>query len=152
MHGAYRLQEVLVVHNDFVIIDFESDPARPLAERRAKQSALRDVAGLLWSLALARHTALHLGAHTDAELARREPLAARWLDGVRAAFLDAYAAAAVQAGLYPDADGFAAERPLLELFELGRALHDLHDELARRPDTALGALAGLAALITPAAP
>jgi maltose alpha-D-glucosyltransferase/alpha-amylase len=152
VHGAYRLQEVLVVHNDFVIIDFESDPARPLAERRAKQSPLRDVAGLLWSLSLARHAALHLGAHTEAEFMRREPLAARWLEGARAAFLEAYAAAAVQGGLYPDAESFAAVHPLLELFELGKALQDLRDELPRRPDAALGALAGLAALITPAAP
>ena len=54
IHGDYHLGQVLAVKNDFVILDFEGEPARPLAERRAKQCALKDVAGMLRILAMRR--------------------------------------------------------------------------------------------------
>ncbi|MDP1901801.1 MAG: maltose alpha-D-glucosyltransferase [Rubrivivax sp.] len=146
VHGGYRLQEVLLVHDDFVIIDFEGDPARPLQERRAKQSPLRDVASMLRSFELARQVALHMGAHADAEMARRERAAQAWSDAVRQAFLQAYARSAVAAGLYPDLAVFSAQRALLDLFEIDRALHELADELRHRPEAAVAPLAGLAAL------
>ena len=146
VHGGYRLQEVLLVNNDFVIIDFEGDPARPLEERRAKQSSLRDVAGMLRSFDLARQAALHLGARSDTEIAWREPVAQAWTETVRRTFLQAYGEAAVAAGLYPDLGSFSANHPLLELFEIDQALRELHDELLRRPDAVAAPLAGLAAV------
>jgi len=149
IHGGYRLQELLLVHNDFVIVDFEGDPTRAPAERRAKQSPLRDVAGMLRSFELACQTALQIGAHADAELGRRAALARAWNQAVREAFLQAYAAAAVERGLQADAGSFAAQQPLLQLFELERVLQDLRGDLGRpdaatiAPPTSLAALAAL---------
>ncbi|HSM20929.1 MAG TPA: alpha-glucosidase C-terminal domain-containing protein, partial [Rubrivivax sp.] len=154
VHGGYRLQEVLLVNNDFVIIDFEGDPERPLQERRAKQSPLCDVAGMLRSFDQARQAALALGSPSETEAARRVPLAQAWGEAVRSAFVQGYGQAAVAAGLYADADDFAAARPLLELFEADLAWQQLHDELSRLPEGGValpGALALLAGWLPPGA-
>ena len=58
LHGDYHLGQVLLVQNDFVIVDFEGEPTRTLAERREKQSPLKDVAGMLRSFDYAMHVAL----------------------------------------------------------------------------------------------
>ncbi len=66
IHGDYHLGQVLVSGNDFVIIDFEGEPARPLAERRRKQSPLQDVAGMLRSFHYAAYAPL-LGAAPESD-------------------------------------------------------------------------------------
>ncbi len=146
IHGDYHLGQVLVTLNDFVIIDFEGEPTRPLAERRRKQSALRDVAGMLRSFNYARHAALlHVG-HTPEQAERLAPRARAWEDEVRGAFLQAYRAAAVHAGVFSDGAQFDAARALLELFELEKALYELRYEMQSRPDWMAVPLAGIAAL------
>ena len=147
IHGGYRLQELLVVNNDFVIVDFEGDPTRPLAERRTKQSPLRDVAAMLRSFDQARNAALQIGAHADIEFGRRETQARAWGQAAREAFLQAYASEAIAGGLWPDADSLAAQRPLLDLFELDLLLHELRDELQCLPAAPGPALAALDTLI-----
>ncbi len=146
LHGDLHLEQVLVHRDDYYIIDFEGEPRRSFDERRAKHSALRDVAGMLRSFDYARHTGLHQVAQTAAELERLAPPARRWERRVRAAFVDTYRDVTQAAGLYADAAAFDAARPLLDLFELEKALYELRYEIDNRPDWVAVPLAGIAAL------
>jgi maltose alpha-D-glucosyltransferase/alpha-amylase len=104
---------VLLTRNDFVITDFEGEPARPLAERRQKHSPLRDVAGMLRSFNYVRWAALRRAARDGEDLAALTPPAAAWETEARRAFLAAYDAARA-AGLYAS---FAAVRGVVALAE-----------------------------------
>ncbi len=135
IHGDYHLGQVLVTRNDFVIIDFEGEPGHSLEARRAKQSPLRDVAGMLRSFAYAQQSALRAVAHNEAEAGRLAPLARLWETEVRGAFLAAYEAAAGGAGS-TGAALFSALKPqegLLGLFELEKVLYELRYEIGNRP-------------------
>ncbi len=133
-HGDYHLGQVLVKRNDFIIVDFEGEPARPLAERRAKHSPLRDVAGMFRSFTYARQAALQRCSMTGTEdCARWEPLLQRWEQEAREVFLTVYDEIARAAGLYSHLE---AVRPLLDLFEIEKALYELRYELRNRPDWA----------------
>jgi len=138
-HGDYHLGQVLVSRNDFFIIDFEGEPARPLEERRAKHCALRDVAGMLRSFDYARWSALRRAAQNADELVRLGAAAARWESQVLAAFLAGYSEA-----LSPDLG--AVNRQLLGLFELEKALYELRYEINNRPDWVTVPLQGILAL------
>ncbi len=144
VHGAFRLQEVLLVHHDFVFVDFEGDPGTPVEVRRALQSPLRDLAGLLVSLDQAGEAALPMGA---APL--QQALARGWVARVREAVLDAYAQEAVATGVFADAADMAAAAPLLTLFEIDRALQLLREELAARPGAPASLPASLLARLGP---
>jgi maltose alpha-D-glucosyltransferase/alpha-amylase len=141
-HGDYHLGQVLLAKNDFVIIDFEGEPGRPLAERRAKHWPLRDVAGMLRSFDYARWTALRRVAQGDEETARLEPLATAWADEVQSAFLGAYEQALRGAGLFA---AFDEVRDLLALAELEKTLYELRYELGNRPGWVGIPLAGVLA-------
>ena len=100
IHGDYHLGQVLLTRNDFILIDFEGEPGHSLEERRAKQSPLRDLAGMLRSFGYVEHSALRAVAHDDVEFAKLAPLAHSWAVKVRATFLAAYDATARAASLY----------------------------------------------------
>ncbi len=146
LHGDLHLQQVLLARDDFLIIDFEGEPQRSLAERRAKHSALRDVAGMLRSFDYARHTALHQTAHGAIEFERLIPVARQWERRMRDAFVQTYREVAVAGGLYASEAAFDQVRPWLDLFELQKALYELRYELDNRPDWVGVPLAGIAAL------
>ncbi len=141
IHGDYHLGQVLLTRNDFVIIDFEGEPGHSLEERRAKQSPLRDVAGMLRSFRYVEHSALRDVAHDEVELARLAPLARTWAKEVRAAFLTAYDETARGASLYGD---LTPGSGLLGLFELEKAFYELRYELNNRPGWAGIPLQGIA--------
>ena len=100
-HGDYHLAQVLVRKNDFVIIDFEGEPVRPLSERRAKHSPLRDVAGMMRSFNYAGWTALKQAAQDRGDTEKLVPLAKAWEEEMSKAFLAAYDEAARAGGLIP---------------------------------------------------
>ncbi|MFO7855466.1 MAG: maltose alpha-D-glucosyltransferase [Paracoccaceae bacterium] len=144
IHGDYHLGQVLVVETDVVIIDFEGEPTRPLAERTAKTSPLRDVAGMLRSFDYALWTAarrrITLGADTDATMRGVE----RWRDKTQGIFLDAYRETMGDAPLHP-ADP-ALESELLDAFLIRKAGYEVAYEMAMRPGWIGIPLRGLLAL------
>ena len=132
-HGDYHLGQVLMVENDFIIIDFEGEPARTLTQRRDKHSPLRDVAGMLRSFNYAAEFALSEStAERPLDLSRLRPLAERWEQATRTAFLKGYRTAVEGCASYP-ADEAHAEA-LIALFTLEKALYELRYELQNRPD------------------
>jgi maltose alpha-D-glucosyltransferase/alpha-amylase len=132
-HGDYHLGQVLVTEGDVVILDFEGEPARPLAERRRKDSPLRDVAGMLRSFSYAALTAVGAATQTRPEDARRlTPWADLWETWVSAAFVRAYLAATRGAAFLPS--NYDALETLLQAYVLDKALYELGYELNHRPE------------------
>jgi len=133
VHGDYHLGQVLWVEGDFYILDFEGEPTRPLAERRAKQSPLKDVAGMLRSYSYAAYAGLF--AHTSgrsAEFARLEPWARLWQTWTTAAFLRGYLERTSGALFLPAEP--SQRDALLRFFMLNKALYELNYELDNRPE------------------
>jgi maltose alpha-D-glucosyltransferase / alpha-amylase len=146
IHGDYHLGQVLWAEGDFYLLDFEGEPARPLEQRRQKESPLKDVAGMLRSFSYAAYAALF--AHTTggaAEFERLEPWARVWQHWTSAAFLTGYFAAAGGASFVP-ADP-VQRAALLDLFLLDKALYELNYELNSRPDWIRIPLRGLMELL-----
>jgi maltokinase len=136
IHGDYHLGQVLKVkQGDWIVIDFEGEPARSLEERRRLASPLQDVAGMLRSFDYAAFSPLVLGEDPDTpgpsreELARFEGPAAAWIEANRAAFLDGYLAVAGDAGLVGGGD----HELLLRAFELDKAVYEVMYEARHRP-------------------
>ncbi len=133
VHGDYHLGQVLWAEGDYYIFDFEGEPARRLAERREKQSPLKDVAGMVRSFSYAAHAALFAHAATrPADVPRLEPWARIWQRYATAAFLRMYFSTADRALFVPAAP--SQRDALLALFVLGKALYELNYELNNRPD------------------
>jgi len=130
-HGDYHLGQILVTEGDVVILDFEGEPARKLEERRAKCSALRDVAGMLRSFSYAALTAIGAATQTRPEDAKRlAPWADFWETWISAAFLRAYLAATRGASFLPPPRDLDV---LLRAYVLDKALYELAYELNNRP-------------------
>jgi len=152
IHGDYHLGQVLKAGDGFVILDFEGEPARPLAERRAKHCALKDVAGMLRSFAYAAESGLAAATMESLEARDRlAPWAERWEQRVQAALLEGYLAETWQrgAGFLPtDRERLEAA---LRAFTLDKTVYELQYELDHRPTWAWIPLEGLrrAATVTP---
>jgi predicted trehalose synthase len=129
VHGDYHLGQVLFdpTHGSWMILDFEGEPSRPLAERRLRQVPLRDVAGMLRSFGYAAQ----VGGHGEV-----------WERTVCEAFLAGYDAAAAPGSPVPAAQG----SPLLDACLIERAFYELSYELDYRPDNAWIPLAAILAL------
>jgi maltokinase len=138
-HGDYHLGQTLWSENDWVIIDFEGEPARQLVERRRKRSPLRDVAGMLRSFAYAA---------IAAELLNGTPAPEGWEEQARAQFLEGYLETADPTLLPP---GSLAIERLLTVFELEKAVYELRYELDNRPEWVVIPVAGIQRLIEQAA-
>jgi maltose alpha-D-glucosyltransferase/alpha-amylase len=145
-HGDYHLGQVLRVDGDYVILDFEGEPVRTVAERRAKQSPLKDVAGMLRSYHYAAYAGLFAFAQQQPDkLERFAPFAELWFQWVSAAFLRAYREAANGAAFWPAETTEVAA--LLDAFLLDKAFYELNYELNNRPDWVRIPLRGILTLL-----
>jgi maltose alpha-D-glucosyltransferase/alpha-amylase len=145
IHGDYHLGQILRTvadakpdedGADFILIDFEGEPARPIEERRRKQSPLKDVAGMMRSFAYVAYVAVDRVAAESSERARldRNKLSAWahwWQNTASAQFLRAYGSAVAQnPALLPNP---GAAQILLEAYLLEKGLYEILYELNNRP-------------------
>jgi maltose alpha-D-glucosyltransferase/alpha-amylase len=130
-HGDLHLGQVLRTAAGWSIIDFEGEPTRPLAERRAKQSPLKDMAGMVRSFDYAAHALIRESNSLRCPEHEVRSLALKWRDAAVSAFLASYREATAAANLVPPDPHFTS---LLNLFLLDKALYELHYELHNRPD------------------
>ncbi len=144
-HGDYHLGQVLYTGKDFVIIDFEGEPARPISERRFKRCPLRDVAGMLRSFHYAAVSALRQREESDIELDKLNRWSRVWTDWMGAVFVGAYLEALKPTTLVPgrkeDVEG------LLQFYLVEKCIYELGYELNNRPDWVSIPLLGLEALL-----
>ena len=145
VHGDYHLGQVLRVKTDFVILDFEGEPARPLADRRSKQCPLKDVAGMLRSFSYAAYSSLiNFTARHVKDIASLEPWARLWERCVASEFLRAYRETARDAQFLPEStDNF---RKVLDVFLVDKALYEVLYELNARPSWVRIPLMGIMSL------
>ncbi|MGC2855345.1 maltose alpha-D-glucosyltransferase [Novispirillum sp. DQ9] len=132
-HGDFHLGQVVLVRDDFYLLDFEGEPARPLTDRRHKHSPLKDVAGMVRSFDYAAWAALFKRAQININaMDALAPHARAWESRMVRAFLDGYGEAVAGVPVRPD-DPEAARR-LLDAFVLEKSLYEVCYEAANRPD------------------
>ncbi|MEW5692207.1 MAG: putative maltokinase [Candidatus Hydrogenedentota bacterium] len=136
IHGDYHLGQVLFTGNDFVIIDFEGEPARPLKERKMKHSVVRDIAGMIRSFHYAVYSGLLKEGSRFLEAAVK-----LWYFYVSSIFLCAYLETAGDAPFLPQNKDEFIE--LLEIFLLEKAVYELGYELNNRPDWVIIPIKGI---------
>jgi maltose alpha-D-glucosyltransferase/alpha-amylase len=134
-HGDYHLGQTLWTGRDFIIIDFEGEPARSLGHRRLKRPAAFDLAGMIRSFHYAsRSAAMRMGWDhaTPASHEQMEPWLTLWYRFVSATFLHSYRKVAGGAGFLPDRDDQLAG--MLNFFLLEKAVYELGYEANSRPE------------------
>ncbi len=134
IHGDYHLGQVLFTGKDFVLIDFEGEPARSLTDRRLKRSPMKDVAGMIRSF---HYAALSVVLKNNNSKIRENPeLALRaatiWYKAVSALFLGSYIATVKGSPILPT-DKIAIS-VLLDAYLLEKVIYELGYELNNRPD------------------
>jgi maltose alpha-D-glucosyltransferase/alpha-amylase len=132
IHGDYHLGQVLYTGKDFVILDFEGEPARPMSERKLKRSALRDVAGMMRSFQYAAYSALWQPGMRTEDIPFLEAWADIWYRLMNSVFLQNYLQITSGANFVPD--NFDDFQILLEAYLLDKAVYEIGYELNNRPD------------------
>jgi maltose alpha-D-glucosyltransferase/alpha-amylase len=146
-HGNFHLGQMLIVKDDVFIIDFGGEPHRPLAERRRKAPAARDVAGLIRSIDYSVTAALErVPKVAPDEHGKLDVALADWRDRSAAAFLAAYREIMTHSRLWP-ADSSAAGQ-MLDFFLLEKAFHEVEYELAHRPEWLRVPLTGMLRILS----
>lgn len=146
IHGDYHLGQVLFTGKDFVILDFEGEPAKSYSERRLKRAPLRDVAGMIRSFHYAAYGGLYLSNHIRKEdIDRLLPYAEQWYRYMSGLFMDAYLETSRSSTFIPQAEEDLYI--LLQTFILEKAIYELNYELNNRPDWVMVPLRGIKAIM-----
>ena len=141
IHGDYHLGQVLSTGKDFVILDFEGEPARPLSERKLKRSPLRDVAGMMRSFQYAAYSALWQPAMRVEDVPFLERWADLWYRQMSSIFLQSYLQTASGTMFVPqNSDDLQI---LLEAYLLDKAVYEIGYELNNRPDWVIIPIRGI---------
>src|SRR5438270_12751138 len=141
IHGDYHLGQVLYTGKDFVILDFEGEPARALGERKLKRSALRDMAGMIRSFQYAAYSALWQPAMRAEDVPFLEHWADIWYRQMSSTFLQGYLRTTSGAMFVPqNTDDLQI---LLEAYLLDKAVYEIGYELNNRPDWVIIPIRGI---------
>jgi maltose alpha-D-glucosyltransferase / alpha-amylase len=141
-HGDYHLGQVLFTGRDFIIIDFEGEPARSFSERRLKRSPLRDVAGMIRSFHYAAYNALfQQDSFRKEDSAYLEEWAEQWYHYASGFFMHTYLDKTMGTGVVPEKE--EDFEILIETFLLEKAIYELGYELNNRPDWVLIPIRGI---------
>ncbi|MEX0966147.1 MAG: maltose alpha-D-glucosyltransferase [Bacteroidia bacterium] len=145
-HGDYHLGQVLWTGKDFMIIDFEGEPARPYSERRLKRAAMRDVSGMIRSFHYAAYSTLlqddYRKFRPDGTL---DKWAEVWYNCITRFYLSSYRERVGESDFIPDNE--EDFRTLLEIFLLEKAVYELSYELNNRPGWTMIPLRGIRSII-----
>jgi maltose alpha-D-glucosyltransferase / alpha-amylase len=131
IHGDYHLGQLLYTGKDFVILDFEGEPARPLSERKLKRSALRDVAGMMRSFQYAAYSALWQPAMRKEDVPFLERWADLWYRHMGSVFLQSYLKTTGSAVFIPQ--NSEDLQIMIEAYLLDKAVYEIGYELNNRP-------------------
>ena len=146
IHGDYHLGQVLFTGKDFVLLDFEGEPARSYSERRLKRSALRDVAGMLRSFHYAAHGSLYLDNQIRPEdVSKLLPFVEQWYHYMSGFFMKAYLETVGDSRIIPHQKGDL--ETLLRTFLLQKAIYELNYEVNNRPSWVMVPLRGIRAIL-----
>jgi len=133
IHGDYHLGQVLCTGNDFIIIDFEGEPARSISERRLKRSALRDVASMIRSFHYPAYAILYnKKTYTEQEVRDLEPWAEAWYSYITSEFLKSYFDTVNTASFIPT--NLKELEMMLDAYLIEKAIYEIGYELNNRPD------------------
>ncbi len=135
IHGDFHLGQVLFTGKDFVIVDFEGEPGRPLSERRIKRSPLRDIAGMMRSFDYAAQATL-IGETSkvlrENDIHTLQPWSKFWRQWISVYYLQGYLAKSSMQKFLPDnMDDIAL---LLQILLIEKAIYEIQYELNNRPD------------------
>jgi maltose alpha-D-glucosyltransferase / alpha-amylase len=144
-HGDLHLGQVLHTGDDFVIIDFEGEPARPLNERSYKRCPLRDVMGMVRSFNYATEAVLRRGQYRESDMQLLRPWARAWEGHVRQEYLRGYFETAEGASFIPNRKEHVDL--LLSFYGMEKAIYEIGYEMNNRPDWLPIPIAGLQALV-----
>lgn len=146
IHGDYHLGQVLFTGKDYVLLDFEGEPAKAYSERRLKRSALRDVAGMIRSF----HYAAYAGLFLDDKISKADaeklvPYAEQWYHYIAGFFMKGYLETVAGTQIIPkDKESLDI---LIQTFLLEKAVYELNYELNNRPDWVIIPIRGIKAIL-----